>query len=176
MLSSPGREPKNSAAVEIRPAVSDDADGIARTFLESAEHHTRHDSERYSTPAIETVAARYRKGRQHPADWGEEVMTLVADLSGEIVGFVDARLERPADTMHRDMIYCHVAEIAVRSQNRSQGIGERLLRAAEEWGRRRGAEFALLEYHAANVRAGLFYQERMGYRIASFTAIKRLEP
>ena len=43
----------------------------------------------------------------------------------------------------------------------------------EHWGRRFGAEFALLEYHAANKRASLFYQERMGYSAASITAIKR---
>jgi GNAT superfamily N-acetyltransferase len=72
------------------------------------------------------------------------------------------------------MIYCHLAEIAVRRGHRSQGIGGRLLRAAEDWGRRLGAMFASLEYHAANTRASLFYQVRMGYRMASITAIKRL--
>ena len=55
-----------------------------------------------------------------------------------------------------------------------KGIGGRLLRAAEDWGHRLGAEFALLEYHAANTRASLFYQESMGYRLASITVIKRL--
>ena len=76
--------------------------------------------------------------------------------------------------MHREMIYCIIAEIAVNRGRRSQGIGGRLLRAAEDWGRQLGAEFALLEYHTANTRASLFYQERMGYRPASITAIKRL--
>jgi GNAT superfamily N-acetyltransferase len=47
--------------------------------------------------------------------------------------------------MHREMIYCHIAEIAVRSQHRNQGIGSLSLRAAEDWGRREGAEFASLE-------------------------------
>jgi ribosomal protein S18 acetylase RimI-like enzyme len=101
-------------------------------------------------------------------------MTLVAELSGEIVGFIDAQLEQSLDLMHRDMIYCHIAEIAVSYRHQSQGIGGRLLRAAEDWGRRQGAEFASLEYHAANIRAGSFYQHRMGYRLASITAIKRL--
>jgi hypothetical protein len=44
----------------------------------------------------------------------------------------------------------------------------------EDWGRRECAEFALLEYLAADGRAGGFYQRRMGYRVASITAIKRL--
>ena|SRR5690242_11535834 len=162
------------AAIEIRPAVPGDADGIARTFLESAEYHAELDPERYLTPAAETISARYRESLQHPSHVGKEVTTLVAELSGEIVGFIDARLERSADAMHREMIYCHIAEIAVRCGHRNQGIGGRLLRAAENWGRRLGAEFASLEYHAANKRASLFFQDHMGYRLAAITAIKRL--
>jgi ribosomal protein S18 acetylase RimI-like enzyme len=162
------------ATIEIRPAVPEDADGIARTFLESAEYHAELDPERYLTPQVETISARYREGRQHPSDAGREVMTLVAELSGEIVGFIDARLEQSPDEMHREMIYCHIAEIAVRCGHRNEGIGGRLLRAAEDWGHRLGAEFASLEYHAANTRAAVFYQERMGYRPASITAIKQL--
>ena len=161
----------NEAA--IRPAVAEDADGITRAFLESAEHHASLDSELYFVPAAETIAARYREGRQHPAEGGSESITLVAELSGEIVGFIDARLYRPTDAMHRQMIYCLVSEIAVRREHQKHGIGGQLLRAAEDWGRRQGAEFAVLEYHAANAGAGAFYQ-RMRYRPASVTAIRRL--
>ena len=163
-----------AAVLEIRPAIPGDADGIADTFLDSAEYHVQLDSERYSMPAVETISARYREGRQHPSHTGKGVITLVAELNGEIVGFIDARLEQSPDPMHREMIYCHLAEIAVRRGHRSQGIGGRLLRAAEDWGRRLGAMFASLEYHAANTRASLFYQDRMGYRMASITAIRRL--
>ena len=163
-----------AAAIEIRPAVPEDADGIAHTYLESAEYHAELDPERYSTPAVETISARYREGRQHPLHAGSEVITLVAELSGEIVGFVDARLEQSPDAMHREMTYCHIAEIAVRCGHRKQGIGGQLLHAAEDWGHRLGAEFASLEYHAANTQASLFYQEHMGYRPAAITAIKRL--
>ena len=164
----------NVALITVRPAVPEDADGIARTFLESAEYHARLDPERYLTPAAETISASYREGRQHPQDVPGECVTLVAELTGEIVGFIDARLEQSVDAMHQEMIYCHVAEIAVSGRRRNQGIGGQLLRAAEDWGRRRGAEFASLEYHAENTRASEFYQRRMGYRVASITAIKRL--
>jgi ribosomal protein S18 acetylase RimI-like enzyme len=159
--------------VTIRPAVSEDADGIARSFLESAEYHASVDPERYSAPAVETITTRYREGRQHPQPGGDGI-TLIAERSGEIVGFVDARLEQSQDAMHREMIYCHIAEIAVSSRYQNQGIGGQLLRAAEHWGRSHGAEFASLEYHAANTRASGFYEQRMGYRPASITAIKRL--
>ena len=161
------------AAVTIRPAVSEDADGIARIFLESAEYHARLDPERYAVPGAEAISARYREGR-HPPDAGDAGITLVAELSGKIVGFTDARLEQSPDAMHRGMIYCHVAEIAVSCRYQKQGIGGRLMQAAEDWGRRQGADFASLEYHAENTRASSFYRERMGYRPASITAIKRL--
>jgi GNAT superfamily N-acetyltransferase len=159
-------------ATAIRPAMADDADGITRTFLESAEHHAGLDSELYFVPAVETIAARYRERRQHPAERAESI-TLVAELRGDIVGFIDARLYQPTDAMHRQMIYCLVSEIAVRREHRNHGIGGQLLRAAEDWGRQQGAEFAVLEYHAANTRAAAFYQQ-MHYRLASITAIRRL--
>jgi ribosomal protein S18 acetylase RimI-like enzyme len=160
-------EAPNAAAIATRSAVSEDAEGIARTFLESAEYHARLDPERYSIPIVETISARHREARQHPPPADGKSVTLVVQLSDEIVGFIDARLEQPLDAMHREMIYCHIAEIAVSGRYQHQDIGQRLLRAAEEWGRRQGAEFASLEYHAANTRASLFYQQRMGYRVAS---------
>jgi ribosomal protein S18 acetylase RimI-like enzyme len=167
-------EAPSPAAITIRPAVSEDADGIAGTFLESAEYHARLDPERYSLPSVETISANYREGRQHPPDARGEVITVVAELSREIVGFIDARLEQSPDPMHREMIYCHVAEIAVRSRHRNQGIGGLLLRAAEDWGRQQGAEFASLEYRTANTPASLFNQQRMDYLVACITVIKRL--
>ncbi len=156
----------------IRPAVSRDVDGIVRTYMESADHHARLDPERYSIPDIDAIAARYREGRQHPGDG--VATTIVAEIDGEIGAFVDVRLDRSPDPMHQDILYCHVVEIAVASRLRGQGVGARLLDAAEDWGRRQGAAFASLEYLAANTRAGDFYLRRMGYRVAAITAIKRL--
>ena len=158
----------------IRPAVPEDADGIALTLMESAEQHARLDGERYCVPAAETIAARYRDSGQASPERYRARISLVAERSGEIVGFVEAGLDRSPDPMHRDMTFCHVSEIAVKASCRSQGIGGQLLRSVEEWGRRHGAAFASLEYHAANRRAAAFYERRMGYRTAAITAIKRL--
>jgi GNAT superfamily N-acetyltransferase len=155
-------EAPNASAVTIRPAVSEDADGIARTFLESAEYHARLDSERYSAPAVETISARYREGRQNPSRDAEKGITLVVELGGEIVGFIDVRLEQSPDPMHEEMIYCHIAEFAVSRRYHNQRIGRRLLRAAEDWGRRQGAHFASLEYHAAKHARRLFLPATYG--------------
>ena len=164
------------ATITIRPGSSDDAEGIAAVFLESAEYHAQLDPERYWVPPGETILGRYRHGRQHQTDEGQQGITLVSEVGGRIVGFIDARLERSPDSMHREMIYCQIVELAVSSSHQCQGIGGRLLRSAEEWGRQHDARFALLEYHAANARAGGFYQRRMGYGVAAITVIKPLAP
>jgi ribosomal protein S18 acetylase RimI-like enzyme len=153
--------------VTIRPGTPEDAVGITRVFLESAEHHARLDPECYFVPDAETISAIYREGHA-------EGTTLVAEDNGEIVGFVDVHLSRFPDPMHQKRVYCHITEIAVRTQHQSHGIGRELLIAAEEWGRQQGASYGLLEFHPANTRAAEFYQQRMGYRPSSTTVIKRL--
>ena len=158
--------------ITIRPALSRDAEGIARAYFESAKYHAAMDPERYSVPALETILARYREGQQHSTVGGQGI-TVVAEFDGEVVGFIDAGLDQSPDLMHREITYCHVAEIAVSLRHQNQGIGGLLLQAAEDWGREKGAEFASLEFHNENRSAGLFYQKR-GYRPASITAIKPL--
>jgi GNAT superfamily N-acetyltransferase len=71
-------------------------------------------------------------------------------------------------------IFCHVIEIAVKGRHRSAGIGAQPPRAAEDWRRRKGAAFALLEFPVATIHAGEFYEHRMGYSVAAMTAIKAL--
>ena len=167
-------EAPNPAPVTIRPAVPDDADGITRVYMESAEHHFRLDPERYWIPAADEIRARYREGHQHPPDANGKAITLVAEFGGKIVGFVDVRLDHHSpDPMLRQTIYCHVAEIAVSARQQSQGIGGQLLQAGEDWGCRQGAEFASLDYLANNTRAANFYR-RMGYGTAAIKAVKRL--
>jgi ribosomal protein S18 acetylase RimI-like enzyme len=160
-------------AITIRAATGEDADGIARIYQESAAYHARLDPERYFIPASEATADRYRAGHQHGSE-AADAITFVAEGQGEVVGFVDARLDRSPDPMHRDLVYCHIIEIAVSTGHQSRGIGARLLQAAEDWGRDAGAEFASLEYLMANASAADFYRRRMGYRPAGVLAIKRL--
>lgn len=172
MLFSMAENP-SSSAMTIRPAVSHDADGIVRIYLESAEHHAGLEPERYWIPDPVAILERYREGCQHPPEANGRAITLVAELEGEIVGFIDARLTHSPDPMHREMTYCHIVELAVGNRHQRQGIGSGLLRAAEDWGRVHGAELASLEYLAANARAAALYQ-RSGYRVASITAVKPL--
>lgn len=151
----------------IRQATPDDAEGITRVFLQSAEHHARLDPECYFVPDAQTITAIYREGHA-------EGITLIAEVNGEILGFVDAHLARFPDPMHQKRTYCYITEIAVAIEHQSHGIGTQLLQAAEAWGRENGAQYSLLEFHTANTRAAEFYQQRMHYRPTSTTVIKKL--
>src|SRR5262249_8473791 len=161
---------KTPRPVAIRMAVADDVDGIARVFLDSAVYHASLDPARYAVPAVDTISAHYRARSQHLQHPYANDVTLIAELDGEIVGFIDARMDESPDLMHRSMSYCHIAEIAVSPHHQHEGIGARLLNAAEDWGRRLGAQLASLEYHAANTPASAFYR-RMGYSVAALIAI-----
>jgi ribosomal protein S18 acetylase RimI-like enzyme len=160
--------------LQIRPATVEDADAIARVFLESADYHARLESDRYWIPPIEPVLERYRERARRNATTQTDTVTLLAVLDGKVVGFIDAELDRSPDLMHRDLIYCQIVEIAVAVGKQGQGIGTRLLMAAEDWGRERGAHLAALEFLSGNTRASAFYQQRMGYRVVALRAIKPL--
>jgi hypothetical protein len=74
----------HSLSAIVRPALPHDADGIARIFLESAEHRASLDSARYAVPSVVEIASRYRDRRQHHEE--AIAITLIAERDGEIVG------------------------------------------------------------------------------------------
>lgn len=85
--------------------------------------------------------------------------TLVASMDGRVVGFVGTRL---AVTYERDGPFGEIRAMAVAADARRQGIGRRLLSAAEATLIERGARVIVLS--SGNHRSGahLFY-EAQGY-------------
>jgi ribosomal protein S18 acetylase RimI-like enzyme len=161
-----------NADMQIRLATSADAEAITSLYMQSAEHHASLDPKVCRVPDRATVLRRYQTGGQHPIP-GSHCITLVAEAAGEIVGFMDARVESQFDPMLPPTPYCYVAEIGVHTAHRGQGFGEQLMRAIEEWGRSRGAGYVVLEYNNRNTRAAAFY-DRIGYEPVSTSAIKWL--
>jgi ribosomal protein S18 acetylase RimI-like enzyme len=158
--------------VQIRTATSHDGEGIARIYLQSAQHHAAVDPALCHVPDPPRIVERYQTGRQHPEP-GPDCITLVAEAGGEILAFVDARVQQQEDPMLPPAPYCYVSEVGVEASHRSRGIGEQLMRAIEEWARSRGAAWVVLEYNNRNPRAGAFYH-RIGYQPVSTSAIKWL--
>lgn len=78
----------------------------------------------------------------------------VAEQQGEVVGYMCCWYV--ADEVH-------ILDIAVRSESRRQGVGERLLHSALDVGQRKGAQSAHLEVRRSNLPAIALYG-KFGFR------------
>ena len=161
---------ERTAAVKIREATPDDVGDLADIYQASAEHHVRLDPSLYSTPDYLSLKERYRKRLPLP----ENEQILVAEVDGEVVGWIDMQL-RPATgqpRMMRDAVSVEI-DIAVLPQHRGHGVGSRLVDAAEQWGVQHGATMVTMQTHVANLDAIRFYQERHGFRTTGILMMKR---
>ncbi|HEV3000517.1 MAG TPA: GNAT family N-acetyltransferase [Solirubrobacteraceae bacterium] len=123
-------------------------------------------------------------------DWlecGVEAMTtdkdlalLVAERDGTVVGWVAARLVQPvADApwqLQRELATTRliIDAVAVAEPHRGAGTGIGLVRAAEAWGRERGASVAVADGNWASGMVQRFYEARLGYRRRSVSLRKAL--
>jgi GNAT superfamily N-acetyltransferase len=158
--------------VKVRPAQPADAEALAAVYMASAEHHQRLDPSLYTQPELDAVVKRYR--RRLPA--GADAAILVADIAGEVVGWVEVKLQQPGDEprMLREARTAEI-DVAVLPDYRGARIGSDLLEAAEEWAADHGAEFMTSEVHTANVDAARFYQDHHGWRTSGLFMLKRPE-
>ena len=82
------------------------------------------------------------------------MIQLVAELDGERVGWLWARIERPGQNASSQLTREHgwtrltVASLIVDRDYWRGGVGTALLEAAEAWGRAHGAQVATLDTYA----------------------------
>jgi GNAT superfamily N-acetyltransferase len=115
-----------------------------------------------------------------PASWDEkravvalrqaidshDACVLVAETEGRLVGFGTAYQD-----MHsvRFGYRCWIEDLAVDPEYRSRGVGKRLLDAAKDWARERGATHLELDSGEARHDAHRFYErERPSWRSICF--------
>ena len=150
----------------IRPAGPDDLAAIGHILSQATTYWHGLDPSVFVEVPPEPIAAHFRDGRQYPADVAVgDRSTLVAEVDGRVVGFAVLAITRPDDGMdiHQPDVRGWLHELAVETHSRGRGVGSRLLAAAEDWVRARGAQWMLLDTHPANVDALRFYQQHMGY-------------
>jgi GNAT superfamily N-acetyltransferase len=128
----------------IRPGTADDAEGVARVQVETWQAAYAHalPSEQLQALSVEEAVARHRT-------WPP---TFVAELAGEIVGFVGVGRSRDPDTDGE------LFAIYVHPDHWSTGVGRELIEAGEEELRRLGHEHAILWVLDDNPRARRFYE------------------
>jgi GNAT superfamily N-acetyltransferase len=129
-----------------------------------------------------------------PHYFEEGQLRLVAEVQGEVVGALAARLlepevaqdapglEREAGARARGSAGGQGAEtrlridyLATAASRRRSGIGTRLVQAAESWGRDRGATIAETTAFRGSALSIPFWEDRMGYEELPMTLVKRLD-
>jgi len=83
---------------------------------------------------------------------------LVAELDGDVVGWVHVAISEYIDTG----VYAQIAGLVVDRRHRKKSIGRLLMRRAEEWARGQGCSIVRLWSSAVRTESHRFY-ERLGY-------------
>ena len=155
------------AAVILRAPRAGDGDGLARSWLDAGADYATLNPDLFQIPQADGLAQRLE-------EWllsitSEEAHALVAEKDGQVVGFVTAAVERPVENaagqLLRDLgrVRVVIHALIVQEAHRRQGTGTRLMEAAEEWARGRGAVIALLDTYIESSLSVPFYEQRMGY-------------
>jgi GNAT superfamily N-acetyltransferase len=121
------------------------------------------------------VARYYDERSAHYFDKGE--LRLVAEVEGEVVGALAARLLEPsaADGSGEAETRLRIDYLATAAERRRAGIGTRLVQAAESWGRGVGATIAETTAFRGSALSIPFWEDRMGYEELPMTLVKRLD-
>lgn len=158
----------------VREAREDDIASLTDLGYSLLEHHQRLAPE-WIVPAgdAEWFAGSWGEYVRYFVTGSDSLVLLAEDGPGAVKGYLVAVLrERPPIIAGPpDLLIC---EIAVDPQLRSQGLGARLLRHANAWGREHGAMFSRLHVYERNARAISFY-EREGYASHERVLLRRLD-
>jgi GNAT superfamily N-acetyltransferase len=143
--------------ISVRDAQPADAEALARVHAD--------------------VSRYYDERGTHYFDEGE--LRLVAEIEGEVVGALTARVLEPvaagdgrkgeAETRLR------IDYLATAAASRRAGIGTRLVQAAESWGRGVGATVAETTAFRGSALSIPFWEDRMGYEELPMSLVKRLD-
>ena len=146
-----------SASTSIRVAGRADAPAIAQLTRQLG----------YDVP-VSTLSERL--GRLLPRD---DQRFLVAELDDDVVGWVHVVIAEYVDTG----IYAQIAGLVVDKRQRKRGIGQLLMRHAEEWAHQRGCSIVRLSSSTVRTEAHRFY-ERLGYTNikTQYAFVKSIDP
>jgi GNAT superfamily N-acetyltransferase len=143
--------------ISVRDALPADAEALARVHAD--------------------VARYYGERGTHYFDEGE--LRLVAEVQGEVVGALTARLLEPGtadgDGRGEPETRLRIDYLATAAASRRAGIGTRLVQAAESWGRGVGATIAETTAFRGSALSIPFWEDRMGYEELPMSLVKRLD-
>ena len=162
--------------IEVRRARRSDAAALVRIHADMGAYYAELAPGLFHNPDLrgfELVLAEEISDDLH-------ALQLVADVDGEVVGSLDARLLLPHEDARfaftRDLFAARlkIEYLATAAAHRRTGVGTALVEAAEAWGREQGATVAELTTYQGSPLAYPFWTERAGYAPRSINLRKPL--
>lgn len=162
---------------EIRTAQPEDAEGLANVWIDAGEYYAELNPELFQVPQSDGLSEFLGKnlGRVR-----EDVAVFVAELEGEVVGWVQGGLLPPRDDAHWQLLRevakarLEIQVLAVHRSFQRRGIGRDLVRTLEEWALERGAELLNVDTYIDSPLSVPFYEDGVNYVRRSLRFWKRL--
>jgi len=163
--------------VTVRAARAGDGVSINRLWLSAAAYYTDLDPDHFQLPADDGLGGSWDDDLTETSD---DSLRLVAEVDGQVVGWLTARIEQPAANPDRQLVRelswrrLAIDALVVHRDQWRHGAGTALLEAAEDWGRSSGARVVRLDTYAHSAVSVPFYEEHMGYERRSIVFQKWL--
>ena len=144
--------------------------GRGRELLELA-------PDRFRIPDEEGLVEFFRQDLEASA--GPDLLSLLAEVEGEIAGSLEAQLNPPMESARFQVLdylgkpRVYVNHLRVDPPFRRRGVATALMQAVERWARKKGAGSITLDTYAKSPHSVPFY-EAVGYERASIVFEKRL--
>ena len=154
----------------IRPARAADAEALEAMWLAMSRQHAGYDPERWNW--AEDIGEKWRAHFLEIVDKPETVCLVAAVGDSRLIGYVMAAITEPAPvwaTRRRGQVY----DLFVADEHRRRGVGKKLMQAAFDELKARGAEDVILRVSKDNLPAVKHY-ESVGMRIVVYEMYKRL--
>ena len=166
------------SAVVVRDFRPGDGVGIARISRESGAYYARLAPEHFREPDEDGLV----ELAEGDGEWREaaENLALVAEVDGDLAGYLEASIQAPLETarwqLQRDLgvVRLVINFVATADRYKRLGVATRLVEAAEEWGRSKGAVVAVCDTYIDSPLSVPFWEDRLGYARRAIVFRKRL--
>jgi ribosomal protein S18 acetylase RimI-like enzyme len=144
----------------VRPRTEADEAALVACELITERYHAAAAPGRFCEQAPPVVLA-------PPFKNDEQGETFIAEVDGEIAGFVDVRVQNnPAHVFFRARRVAFVAQLVVKDEHRKRGVGRALMETAAAWARERDCTEITLNVFEFNEPAQRLYRS-LGYETVS---------